>query len=83
MQLQSDIMKRSQRKRIGTTMRVLVDYIDGDVAFCRGAGDAPDIDNAVQLPAGKTIRPGDFVDVTVVKTFRGDLLAEKRRKGGR
>lgn len=83
MQLQSDIMKRSQRKRIGSSMRVLVDYIDDGVAFCRGACDAPDIDNAVQVPAAKTLHPGDFVDVTVVKTFRGDLLAEKRRKGGR
>jgi ribosomal protein S12 methylthiotransferase len=83
MEIQAGIMKRADRKRIGTVMRVLVDYVDDGIAVARGSSDAPDIDNVIQFNADRRTKPGDFVEVNIVKAFRGGLWAEKKRKSGR
>lgn len=83
MEIQSAIMKRADRKLIGSTMRVLVDAVDEGVAVARGSNDAPDIDNVIQFNAPRGVKAGDFVEVVIVKAFRGGLWAEKKRKSGR
>ena len=80
MDIQKNIMKRAQRKKIGSSMRVLIDRIDDGVAYARGAADAPDIDNIVMLNAGRSMKPGSFINVKIIKTAGSDLLAEKERK---
>ena len=79
MDIQKKIMLRTQRKKIGTTIKVLIDQIDGGTAYARGAADAPDIDNLVMLPAQRTMKPGTFVNVKIIKTAGSDLVAEKTR----
>ncbi len=83
MKLQAEIMKKADRKLIGSTMRVLVDYIDEQVAVARGSNDAPDIDNVIQFNAPRGLKAGDFADVVIVKACRGGLWAEKKRKSAR
>ena len=80
MKLQQSIMKRAQRKKLGSSMRVLIDQIADGTAYARGSSDAPDIDNIVMLNAQRTMKPGSFVDVKIIKTAGSDLVAEKARK---
>ncbi len=80
MDIQKNIMKRAQRKKIGSSMRILIDQIDNGTACGRGASDAPDIDNIVMLNATRTMKPGTFVNVNIIKTAGSDLIAEKERK---
>ena len=80
MDIQQQIMKRSQRKKIGSSMRVLIDQIDNGTVYARGCADAPDIDNLVIFNAQRTMKPGNFVDVKIIKTAGCDLIAEKERK---
>ena len=80
MKLQQDIMKRAQRKKIGSSMRVLIDQISEGTVYARGAADAPDIDNIVMLNAQRSMKEGSFIDVKIVKTAGSDLIAEKSRK---
>ena len=83
MEIQSEIMKKNQLRKLGSKMRVLVDYIDDGFAYARGAMDAPDIDNMIIFPAARSVKAGDFVDVTAVKSIQNDLLAEKVRANKR
>lgn len=78
--IQQEIMKRTQRKKIGSTRRVIIDQIVDGVVYARGASDAPDIDCTVMLNARRTMEPGTFIDVNIVKTIGCDLFAEKIRK---
>ena len=80
MKIQQEIMKRSQRKKIGSTQTVLIDQIDEGTAYARGAADAPDIDNMILFNAQRSMKPGAFVTVKIVKTAGSDLIAEKVRK---
>lgn len=79
MEIQKNIMKRAQRKKIGSIQRVLIDQIDGGTAYARGSADAPDIDNLILIPAQRTMKPGSFINVKIIKTAGCDLIAEKSR----
>ena len=79
MDIQKNIMLRAQRKKIGSTMKVLIDQIDEGTAYARGAADAPDIDNLIMLPAQRSMKPGSFINVKIIKTAGSDLVAEKTR----
>ncbi len=79
MEIQKNIMLRAQRKKIGSTMKVLIDQIDEGTAYARGAADAPDIDNLIMLPAQRSMKPGSFINVKIIKTAGSDLVAEKTR----
>ena len=80
MDIQKNIMKRSQRKKIGSSMRLLIDQIDDGVAYARGASDAPDIDNIVMLNAQRTMKSGTFINAKIIKAAGSDLIAEKTGK---
>ena len=79
MNIQAEIMKQNQLRKLGRKMRVLVDYIDDGFAYARGAMDAPDIDNMIIFPASRSVKAGEFVNVTAVKSMKNDLIAEKER----
>jgi ribosomal protein S12 methylthiotransferase len=54
---------------------VLVDRVQGGEAVARSAGDAPEIDGVVRLPASAATRPGEFVDVEIIAADTYDLRA--------
>ena len=73
MAVQERVSARRLERRIGTTMRVLVDEADGAKAVARSSADAPEIDGVVRLSRAKGLNPGDFADVRITKSDAHDL----------
>ena len=73
MAVQAGVSARRLERRIGTTMRVLVDEVDGAKAVARSSADAPEIDGLVRLSRAKGLNPGDFADVRITKSDAHDL----------
>ena len=61
--------------RVGTTIDVIVDEADGDGVVGRSAGDAPEIDGNVFLPAGHGIAAGATLRAVVTESDAYDLWA--------
>jgi ribosomal protein S12 methylthiotransferase len=73
MAVQAGVSARRLERRIGTTMRVLVDEVDGAKAVARSSADAPEIDGVVRLSRAKGLNLGDFADVRITKSDAHDL----------
>ncbi len=77
MEVQQDISRRRLKRRIGRTLRVLVDGVNQDGGSGRSAADAPEIDGTVFIaPAGKPwkrYRAGEFVSVRIEGADDHDL----------
>ncbi len=65
MMLQENIMLERHREAVGRIDRVLVDEVDGDQAFGRGAWDAPDIDNHVLIFDAAGLKVGEYYDIVI------------------
>jgi ribosomal protein S12 methylthiotransferase len=59
--------------RIGRTLKVLVDEVDGDTAIARSEADAPQIDGVVRIERGAKLRAGDWAQVQVTAADAYDL----------
>jgi ribosomal protein S12 methylthiotransferase len=75
MQHQQAISTELLRARIGKTIEVLVDEVDGESAVARSYWDAPEIDGSVHLTTDLAINPGDRLKVTVEDSNEYDLWA--------
>ncbi|HEX6996662.1 MAG TPA: 30S ribosomal protein S12 methylthiotransferase RimO [Gammaproteobacteria bacterium] len=75
MAAQQAISARRLARKVGGTIDVIVDEIEGDQALGRSAGDAPDIDGRVYLPRAG-LRPGAIVRARVTASDEYDLWAE-------
>jgi ribosomal protein S12 methylthiotransferase len=75
MLLSRKITKERNKALLGTTIRVLLDAVDGDRAVGRSEGDAPQIDCRVHVraPEGVALEPGAFIDVRVDGVLGYDL----------
>jgi ribosomal protein S12 methylthiotransferase len=79
MAAQQAISARRLRQRVGKTIAVIVDEIEGENALGRSTADAPEIDGRVYLPAGKgasKLNPGALVSARVTDADEYDLWAE-------
>jgi ribosomal protein S12 methylthiotransferase len=56
MELSAEISAARLAQKIGRSMRVLVDRVDGDGAVARTGGDAPEIDGVVRIRGAKNWR---------------------------
>jgi ribosomal protein S12 methylthiotransferase len=75
MELAQSIAAEAAKARVGQTLEVLVDGAGADGRLiARHAGQAPDVDSAVLLPAGSA-RAGHFVNVRITGTEGYDLVA--------
>jgi ribosomal protein S12 methylthiotransferase len=79
MQTQAGISAARLRKKIGRTMDVLVDAIDGDTAIARSSADAPEIDGVVRVAGGGKLKAGNFATVVVTGADAHDLEAKLKR----
>ncbi|HVE99047.1 MAG TPA: 30S ribosomal protein S12 methylthiotransferase RimO [Mycobacteriales bacterium] len=61
-------------QRIGSTVEVLVESVDGDVVEGRAAHQAPEVDGSVLL-TGAAVEVGDLVRAVVVESAGVDLVA--------
>jgi ribosomal protein S12 methylthiotransferase len=50
-----------------------VDRVSDGIALARTAGDAPEIDGVVRIPASSATRPGEFVEATITSADTYDL----------
>lgn len=77
MQLAAQISARRLAAKVGRTLKVLIDRIEGDVAIARSSSDAPEIDGVVRVLGGGALTVGAMTDVQIVAA--GDYDLEARR----
>jgi ribosomal protein S12 methylthiotransferase len=77
MELQAEISAEKLQRKVGSVQQVLVDSIDGELAIARSKADAPEIDGLVQIQDGERagLKPGQFVEVTIMGADEHDLFA--------
>lgn len=75
MQAQAEISAKRLRRKIGQTMRVLVDEVNEDGAIARSVADAPEIDGTVIIANAQTLKVGDWADVSIEDADEYDLYA--------
>jgi ribosomal protein S12 methylthiotransferase len=79
MLLQEEISAKRLQAKVGRTVRVLIDEVNGREAIGRSAADAPEIDGVVHikksLMPGKKLVVGEFADVLVTASDAHDLWA--------
>ena len=74
MQVQQKISKQRLKRKVGSTLEVLVDAIDGDRAQARSAADAPQIDGCVVIENGGALKVGEFARVKIKRADDHDLF---------
>jgi ribosomal protein S12 methylthiotransferase len=79
MQRQARISAARLQKKIGRTLDVLVDAVNGDTAVARSSADAPEIDGVVRIASGGKLAIGTFARVTVTAATEHDLHARISR----
>jgi ribosomal protein S12 methylthiotransferase len=73
MALQEKISASRLKRKVGQTLTVLVDAIDGGTAIARSPADAPEIDGLVHVQKAGTLKPGDFAQVRITRSDSHDL----------
>ena len=73
MATQARISAARLKRKIGTTLKALVDHADANGAVARTAADAPEIDGVLRIVDGAKLKPGQFVDVHVQAADEHDL----------
>jgi ribosomal protein S12 methylthiotransferase len=75
MQVQAEISRRKLAAKVGRTLSVLVDEVQGTKAIARSQADAPEIDGLVTVKGAKGAKPGDFLKVRITGAGEHDLAA--------
>jgi ribosomal protein S12 methylthiotransferase len=73
MLVQERISAARLQRKVGRTLRVLVDAVDGAKAIGRSEADAPEIDGLVYAAKSRGTKPGDFIDVKITRADAHDL----------
>jgi ribosomal protein S12 methylthiotransferase len=73
MELATDISAERLARKVGRTLTVLVDRVEGDTAEARTTGDAPEIDGQVFIKQAQGLKAGEFAQVRIVAAGTYDL----------
>jgi ribosomal protein S12 methylthiotransferase len=73
MALQAGISAELNQTKVGKTLKVLVDRMEGGDYFGRTEHDSPEVDNEVIIQSNEHLRIGDFVNVTIDAASEFDL----------
>lgn len=78
MELQAGISYELNQKKIGQTLNVLFDRIEGEYFIGRSEFDSPDVDNEVlvKMTDENFIRIGDFANIKITSADHYDLYGE-------
>ncbi len=76
MHLQEKISARRLKRKLGKTIKVLVDEAKAGRAVGRSAADAPEIDGMVHIEDCPKLKPGDWTQVKVTRSDAHDLWGE-------
>jgi ribosomal protein S12 methylthiotransferase len=80
MQLQSQISLARLQNKIGKTIRVLIDEIQGTTAICRSTADPPEIDGKVYVTNINHCKVGEWINTTITHSDNYDLYGQLRGK---
>jgi ribosomal protein S12 methylthiotransferase len=75
MELSAEISAARLAEKVGRTMRVLIDRVDGALAIARSTSDAPEIDGTVRIRSAGKLAVGDWAQVRITKAGAYDLEA--------
>ncbi|MDB6082425.1 MAG: rimO [Gammaproteobacteria bacterium] len=75
MELSAEISAARLARKVGRTMRVLIDRLEDGAAIARSTGDAPEIDGTVRIRTTKKLAVGEWADVRITKAGAYDLEA--------
>jgi len=73
MAVQERVSAKRLARKVGTTVRVLIDAVEPGRAVGRSAADAPEIDGVVHVERPGKAKPGDWLDVRVTRADAHDL----------
>ncbi|PKP28554.1 MAG: 30S ribosomal protein S12 methylthiotransferase RimO [Bacteroidetes bacterium HGW-Bacteroidetes-19] len=76
MLLQEQISLEHNQKKVGTTMKVIIDAKEGQNYLGRTEFDSPDVDNGVIISSKKKIEIGTFQTVYITKADNYDLFGD-------
>lgn len=76
MALQQDISAEIEAKKVGKTLKVIIDRKEGDYYVGRSEFCSPDVDPEVLIKAGKRLRVGNFYNVLITDSDEFDLYGE-------
>ena len=76
MELQGKISARRLKRKLGKTIKVLVDEVKAGGAVGRSTADAPEIDGVVHIEDGSKLKPGDWAQVKVTRSDAHDLWGQ-------
>nr|WP_202983917.1 30S ribosomal protein S12 methylthiotransferase RimO [Gilliamella sp. ESL0232] len=79
MQLQQKISTQKLQAKIGKTLAVIIDEVDGEGAIGRSMADAPEIDGVVYLNEENQVKVGDIVQVNIEHSDEYDLWGTVKR----
>jgi ribosomal protein S12 methylthiotransferase len=75
MELSAEISAARLAQKVGRTMQVLIDRMEGDVAVARSSSDAPEIDGTVSIRGAKGLTVGSLAEVKITAAGAYDLEA--------
>lgn len=75
MQAQEKISAKRLKRKVGKTVKVLVDEVNPEGAVARSSADAPEIDGVVHIEGEGKLAPGDWAHVKVSRSDAHDLFA--------
>ncbi len=81
MQLQAEISSQKLRDKIGKSLEVLIDAVDGDRCTGRSHADAPEIDGQVYVELHPEIKVADLVKVRIHDADAHDLYGRLESAG--
>ena len=76
MAVQEKISTQRLKRKVGSTLSVLVDEAGDNKAVGRSSADAPEIDGVVHIRKAAGIKSGDFVQVRITRADTHDLHGE-------
>jgi ribosomal protein S12 methylthiotransferase RimO len=74
--LADELVSQRAEDRIGTSVQVLVEDVDGDEVIGRAAHQGPDVDGVVRLVEAFGVRRGQFAPALVADSDGADLVAK-------
>ena len=81
MALQNEISLENNRRRVGSTERVIIDSRQGDFYVGRTQYDSPEVDQEILIPVGgRRLLRGHFYEAEVTSAADYDLYGEVRTK---
>jgi ribosomal protein S12 methylthiotransferase len=76
MELQQKISEELTAQKVGQTLKVIIDRIEGEYYIGRTEFDSPEVDGEVLIPIESKVKIGNFYQVKISSSFMFDLYGE-------